>query len=310
MIETYLSRKEGKTLEFKENTKSLSKIINTIIAFTNTAGGTIVIGIKDRTKEVIGLNNILEEEEKIANAVADSIEPLLTPSVQLSTWRGRDFLIINVPHSVGPFYLKAKGETNGTFIRLGSTNRLADGVMIENIKRLKHHLYYDETPCTEAKEEDLDLTLAKTLFSEKSKKFSTQTAKTLQLIVKHQETFYPSLGGILLFGQITKKSELFPHVIVRCARFLGKTKAKIHDTLDIPLQLPLAVDTVLDYVKKHSISSYVIEDAKGKVVAQYPPAVVREAVINSLVHADYSVRGASIQPEFPKNITTPYLWTS
>lgn len=64
MIETYLSRKEGKHLEFKENTKSLSKIINTIIAFANTAGGTLIIGIKDGTKEVIGLNRVLEEEEK------------------------------------------------------------------------------------------------------------------------------------------------------------------------------------------------------------------------------------------------------
>ena len=249
MIETYLSKEEGKTLEFKENIKSLPKIINTIIAFANTAGGTIVIGIKDRTKGVIGLNNILEEEEKIANAVADSIEPLLTPSIHLSTWRGRDLLIIHVPHSAGPFYLKSKGEANGTFIRLGSTNRLADKVTIENIKRLRLHLYYDEILCTEAKEDDLDLALAKSIFSEKSKKFSTQTAKSLHLLIKHQETFYPSLGGILLFGKIDKKNELFPHAIVRCARFLGKTKAKIHDPVDIPLQLPFVVDAALDYVK-------------------------------------------------------------
>ena len=66
MLEELLTKEEGKTLEFKENTKGLPKIIQTIVAFANTAGGTLVIGIKDKTKEIIGLSNVLEEEERIA----------------------------------------------------------------------------------------------------------------------------------------------------------------------------------------------------------------------------------------------------
>ncbi|MGK0182341.1 MAG: ATP-dependent DNA helicase RecG, partial [Halioglobus sp.] len=227
----------------------------------------------------------------MGSAIADSIEPFFTPNIQLVTWRKRDLLIINVPHSIGPYYLKSKGEVNSTFIRLGSTNRLADGMMIENIKRLKQHLYYDELPCTEAVKEDL----AKNLLSTGSKKFSTQTAKSLELLVKHQDSFFPSLGGMLLFGNIEKKQELYPHIVIRCARFHGKTKTKINDPLDIYLQLPLAVDAVLDYVKKHSINSYEIKGSRGKETPLYPPTAVREAVVNSLVHADYSVKGASIQ---------------
>ena len=67
MLEELLTKEEGKTIEFKENTKSLQKIVQTIVAFANTAGGTLVIGIKDKTKDVIGLANVLEEEERIAN---------------------------------------------------------------------------------------------------------------------------------------------------------------------------------------------------------------------------------------------------
>ena len=52
MLKELLSKEEEKTLEFKENTQSLQKIIQTIIAFANTAGGTLVIGIKDKTKEI------------------------------------------------------------------------------------------------------------------------------------------------------------------------------------------------------------------------------------------------------------------
>ena len=65
MLEELLTKEEGKKLDFKENTKSLQKIVQTIVAFANTAGGTLVIGIKDKTKDVIGLANVSEEEERV-----------------------------------------------------------------------------------------------------------------------------------------------------------------------------------------------------------------------------------------------------
>lgn len=73
------------------------------------------MGIKDKTKEVIGLRNILEEEERIANAIADSVSPFLIPSLQLHTWRDRDLLLISVPHSFGPYYIKSKGVEPTTY---------------------------------------------------------------------------------------------------------------------------------------------------------------------------------------------------
>lgn len=80
MIEEILSREEGKTLEFKENTSSLQKIILTLIAFANTAGGILVVGVADKTKEIVGIKNVLLEEERLASAIADCVAPLLIPS--------------------------------------------------------------------------------------------------------------------------------------------------------------------------------------------------------------------------------------
>jgi len=89
MIEELLQQEEGKTLEFKENTKSLDRIIHTIIAFANTAGGKLVIGVKDKTKEIVGLQNLIEEEMRLANAIADSIEPLFNPDIHVKSWRSQ-----------------------------------------------------------------------------------------------------------------------------------------------------------------------------------------------------------------------------
>lgn len=99
MLEELLARSESKTLEFKQNAHALSKIIQTVIAFANTAGGILVIGIQDKTKSVIGIDNVLQEEERIANAIADSVNPTLLPNFQFISWREKDVLILTIPHS-------------------------------------------------------------------------------------------------------------------------------------------------------------------------------------------------------------------
>jgi len=101
MLEEFLSQNEGKTLEFKENTNNLKGIIKSIVAFANTSGGVILIGIKDHSKEIIGLEDPLLEEEKIANAVADSITPLMIASIEITSYRKKELLVIRIPHIAG-----------------------------------------------------------------------------------------------------------------------------------------------------------------------------------------------------------------
>ncbi len=295
MIEDLLAKNEGKTLEFKENAKPLAKIVQTIIAFANTAGGTIVIGVKDQSKEVVGVQNILQEEERLANAIADSITPLITPTIQLTSWRQRDLIVVQVPYAIGPYYLTSKGVERGTFIRFGSTNRIADRSTIEAISRLQLHQFYDELPCHQATKEDINYQLGREIFSKVSKKITLQHARAIEVLVSHQDREVPSIGGVLLFGKPEKRSEVFPNAVIRCARFKGKTKVHFIDQLDVFEPLPLAVEVILAFIKKHTMVGYEIEAVRRKETFDYPPLVVREAVINALVHADYSVKGSNIQ---------------
>ncbi len=75
MIKDLLAQNEGKTLEFKENCRSIQGIVRTAVAFANTAGGAIVIGVRDGTKEIVGVQDPLAEEERLANIFADTISP-------------------------------------------------------------------------------------------------------------------------------------------------------------------------------------------------------------------------------------------
>lgn len=293
MLEELLTKEEGKTLEFKQNTLGLQKIVQTIIAFANTSGGTLVIGIKDKTKEVIGLPNILQEEEKIANAIAESVTPLLFPTFHLYTWRNNDVLIISVPHSFGPYYLKSKGIENSVFMRLGSTNRVADNHAIAEIQRLRRNKHFDEQPNFECSPDRIQFELAKDLFAQQSKKFTEAAARSLGLTVLEQGKVLPSNGAVLLFG--LNYREYFPDAIIRLGRFLGIDKAaEILDQQDLEIPLSVAIDPILMFIKRHTSTAAKIGPIRRVDIPQYPQEVLREAIINALLHADYSMRGAHI----------------
>ncbi|KAG6559190.1 Putative ATP-dependent DNA helicase recG C-terminal [Candidatus Rhabdochlamydia oedothoracis] len=293
MLEQLLSRNEGKTLEFKENSQSLQKIVQTVIAFANTAGGVLLIGIKNETKEVIGLSDILKEEEKIANAIADSVSPLLIPNLQFCSWRERDILIVTVPYIPGLFHLKSKGEVEGTFIRLGSTNRLADAHIIAEIRRLKEHTSFDQLPDCRFSFDDFDFELAKQLFLTVGKTFTQAKAKALELFTTYQSETYPTKGGLLLFGK--NRDRIFIDPIVRMARFEGILKNAAIDEQEIKSPLPQALEEVLSFIRRHTSMSFSIKGIRREETPQYAPMLLREAIMNALIHADYANHRSPIQ---------------
>jgi ATP-dependent DNA helicase RecG len=293
MIEELLQQEEGKTLEFKENSKSLDRIIHTIIAFANTAGGKVLIGVKDKTKEIVGLSDPIAEEMRLANAIADSIEPLFNPDIHVVSWRNKEFLLIQVPHSVGPYYAKAKGLKRGTYIRLGSTNRLADAAILAELERLGENECFDEMPTIGCSIQDLDIDAIKACFKKVGKKFEEPTAFSLHLYLKKQSKLIPSKGAILLFGK--NRKEIFPQATIRCVRFTGTTKDVVLDHQDIDDYLPLALDKITSFVQRNTSLRAEIGPSIRKNIAEYPPVVVKEAITNALIHTDYSAAGSQIQ---------------
>jgi predicted HTH transcriptional regulator len=67
-----LTSPEGKTLEFKRDLSSLKSVLKTLIAFANTAGGALIVGLDD-DGTVPGVPEVLKAEERVASAIADSI---------------------------------------------------------------------------------------------------------------------------------------------------------------------------------------------------------------------------------------------
>ena len=292
MIEEILKGNEGKTLEFKENLQSLQSIIKTIIAFANTAGGIIVIGVEDKNKKIVGVNDPLAEEERLASVINDSISPLLMPDIEIHAYRSKELIIINVPHVTGPCYLKSSGIEKGTYIRLGSTNRVADEETLRALKNFAKNIFFDELPHFQGKVSDLDWDFIKSLFHRVNKKITMHNAESMGLIKQHGTKEYPTYGGIILFG--IKRLALFPEAIIRCARFLGNERDVILDQADIEIYLPLALEEAIKFIQRNTSLRSEIKGLAREDIPEYPLGALREAITNAIVHADYSMKGVYI----------------
>jgi ATP-dependent DNA helicase RecG len=91
-----LKRHEGKTLEYKRDLSSPDSILKCLVAFANTGGGIVVIGVEDGSKNVRGVNDVLAAEEKLANLVSDSIRPRLVPDIEVVPLRNLNVLAVQV----------------------------------------------------------------------------------------------------------------------------------------------------------------------------------------------------------------------
>ena len=91
-----LRQEEGKTLEFKRDLSAAENVLRTIVAFANTAGGIVLVGVEDKTKNVRGVRDVLAAEERLANLVSDNIRPLVLPDIQVLSWRRMQVLAVRI----------------------------------------------------------------------------------------------------------------------------------------------------------------------------------------------------------------------
>ncbi len=292
MIEEFLKLNEGKTLEFKENSENIAAIIRTVTAFANTAGGIIVLGIRDKTKEIIGIKDVLKEELRLANAIADSIAPIILPDIEIITYRSRELIIVRIPHSPGPCYLKSIGPEHGTYLRIGSSNRAVDQHFFQTLTLVSKNLSYDELPHIDGDKQLINWDLAIEAFRKKGKKLSKNSAANMGIFIEKFTKFYPTNGGVLLFSKDRLLS--FPDSRIRCARFAGNSRVKILDQIEITHPLYLSIEPIIHFIRRNTSVGIEIKEIAHTEIFQFPPIAVREAIINSIVHADYSIGGTFI----------------
>lgn len=253
----------------------------------------MLIGVEDGTRAVCGVAEPLALEERLANLVSDAIEPRLVPDLEILPWRHAHVVAVTVfPSQNRPHHLAREGTANGTYVRVGSTNRRADTELIAEMRRYAVGESFDEQPLPDLDSEAIDFRAASESFAA-VRKLKRGDLATLRLVTRHQGRVVPTVGGLLLFGG--HRLACFPDAWIQVGYFAGTDKTRILDHAELTLHPVAAIEAAIAFIQRHMQRSADIGAVRRTDRWTLPPIAVREAVINAVAHADYAQRGAPIR---------------
>ena len=250
-----------------ELTKDIKK---EIIAFANTKGGKIYIGIDDGGN-VIGLNNAKGDLESLSGMIREGIKSDLTlyTSVNLINIDDKDIIEINVMEAPNkPYYLTDKGiKTSGVYLRYGNTSAPASE---EVIKKMLIENQGDSFETLVSQNQNLNFETLKSIFNKNNISLDNNKYKSLNIINLNNQ--YTNLGLLL--------SDECPYSI-KCAIYNGTNKLEFKE-----------VNEVFDYLD-------LFNKTKGRIVGleridtkDYPEYAIRESLLNAIIHRDYNYKGS------------------
>jgi len=291
VIKELINGGESKTVEFKEDFPQKNQISKTVCAFANRAGGYIVVGVNDRG-DVKGLSNDLLDEylDRISNIVHDSVYPMLIPELYTYKIDNKNVIVVQVyPGNMPPYYIKSDGKLKGTYIRVGKTNKQADSEMIQELERRRVNKTFDEDISREADEGSIS-NLIRILENALVKEVTKEKLENLNLLIAVGDVKYLSNAALIVLGEMD-------NCRIKCARFTGDSVLDFIDRKEYSGNLFNQLNSAIGFIKSHINIAGVISGSglRRKDVLEIPEEVFREAVLNAIVHRDYSISGSDIK---------------
>lgn len=254
-----------------------------IIAFANCEGGTVYVGVADDGK-VLGVENADECALQISNMVRDAVKPDVTMFIHYETLEcdGKAVVAVNIQRGTNrPYYLAKKGlRPEGVYVRQGYSSvpatdtairqmiKETDGDSFENMRSINQALTFEAT---------------KKEFEKRNVVFGQPQMQTLKIV--SADGIYTNLGLLL--------SEQCPHTI-KVAVFEGINQNVFKDRREFSGSLMQQLNEVYDYIDFHNQTHATFRKLLRIDTRDYPEVAVREALLNTLVHRDYSFRASTL----------------
>ncbi len=254
-----------------------------IVAFANCNGGTVYVGVAD-DGTVLGVEDVDECALQVSNMVRDAVKPDVTMFVRYETLDcdGKAVIAVEVQRGTNrPYYLAKKGlRPEGVYVRQGHSSvpatdaairqmiKETDGDSFEDMRSLNQKLTFKST---------------KKEFETRDIPFSSPQMQTLKII--SPDGLYTNLGLLL--------SDQCPHT-VKAAVFEGTDQSVFKDRREFSGSLMRQLSEAYDYIDFHNQTHATFQKLLRIDTRDYPEVAVREALLNSLVHRDYSFRASTL----------------
>lgn len=297
-LKDIIKQPEGRRLEFKEAIPTKAELGKTIVAFSNDAGGVLYLGVRDEPREVVGIpeDDLMSVEEQVSNIIHDNCNPVIIPNISSVVFDDKYVLKVEIFRGSNlPYYLKNIGKKDGTYIRIGSSNRKATDEIIAELERQKRNTSFDADLIFDKPLNEIKIGGFTAFYEEKTEeKLVKNTLKKLQLIHTYQDV-EKATQALVLFSDDPLRNEMFPYAKIECARFKGTTTDEFIDQKTIDSNIALQAEAAYDFVLRHINKGATVKGVYTETRWEYPVIAIREAIRNAIVHRDYSLSGKDIK---------------
>lgn len=273
--------KESSVLELKEQINADFK--KEIIAFANTDGGEILVGVA-RGGTAVGVEDAEAEMEKIGNMIRDGIKPDLTAYTSIERIEDSGKVLIRVSVSKGlkrPYHLTDKGlKPAGVFVRHGVSSVPASDEAIRQMLRESDGTAFDKARSVN---QELTFSYAEKTFQECRVAFDDGHKRTLGLL--DADGYYTNAALLL--------SDQCGHII-RCAVYEGTGKTKFKARKEFSGSILKQMDDAFSFLSLNNNLRSAFEGLRRIDYNDYPEEALREALLNAVVHRDYDYSGSII----------------
>jgi ATP-dependent DNA helicase RecG len=272
---------ESSTIELKRQV--VHDIRKTVVAFANSEGGTIYIGVED-DGTIVGVEDIADAMLNLSNIVRDAIKPDITMFVSYMQEKENDKNLIKVTVQKGtecPYYLKSKGlRPEGVFVRQGASSVPATE---SSIRRMIMETDGDSFEKMRSLNQKLTFDVATEEFKIREVPFGVNHLKTLHLV--NEDGIYTNLGLLL--------SDQCSHTI-KAAVFEGKEKVIFKDRREFTGSLLKQLNDAFAYISQYNRVRAEFTGLHRNDKKDYPEEALREALLNALVHREYSYSASTL----------------
>ena len=268
---------ESERIEYKS--QMLDDLYKEVIAFANTDGGVIYIGI-DNEGNLTGIDDVDETYTRLTNGIRDAIAPDVTMFVRYVLQDNKVIRIEVGEGSYKPYYLKAKGiKPTGVYVRQGASSMQASP---DQIRRMIKESDGDNYEDSRSLDQDLTFSAAETAFQRYGVEFSIEKYRVLGIT---QNDIFTNLA-LLLSDQCLHTTKI--------AVFKDEFCTEFRDSKEFGGSVFKQFEDSVTYLALCNRTASTIKGVVRTDKKDYPEEAIREALLNALVHRDYSFSGSII----------------
>lgn len=285
-----ISRGEDSFTEFKEEKVHPHELDAEMVAFANTDGGILIIGVSDKG-EITGVTDWDKYMQRMDNVASNNCEPPISLTIEKLIIDDKRILAVRIPKGFQRPYRTNKGAY---YIRTSSGKRQATREELLRLYQATRFIYYDELPVPATSIDELDILYFRRFFESfyqrKIEEVNVSLNKLLEnmkVLTEMEGKLVFTVGGYLLFGINPQKH--FSFCKITMAKFEGNEVGEEFEKKDLEGKLEEQIkdiDTVFNLYLKTKVK---IKGFENERKFEIPKEVLREAVVNAVAHRDYHI---------------------